>query len=476
MFDRNLAFKIFSYFMFAFIASYLLMIGFFIYDVLLRHGAYNDAIDSFNYILIYFLLFDFLIKYISKEGQTIQIAPYLTIPVKRNTLFNFMLIKEFTNIWNLYLLFLIIPFAFRSIPAFYGFSGVFLFLLFIYILCIGSSLLVNIANNLLNRNGWFLFVPVIIVAAIVGITFIPGANIQDSIVKACEYILEKNIVAWAIVLLVAGVLWITNRSMMNVEVYKAMQGKKVTEAGTSLSLPFLDRLGKMGTFINLEIKMIMRSKRLKRQLYMIVFFIFYYFVIINNPVFKDRFFYMLFFTMFVLGAIGIMMSQFLFTSESSFFDGLMTRNLSMLDILKGKYVFYASYSAVVLLIMMISVFTGQLDFLFLISVFFYSIGFLFFLMFQNAVYNKSYLDLSETGMFNWKGTSGNMMIMSMTGLLFPIIIVVIINNIFGAMASNYFMLVTGFTFTVTTKYWLTWTYNRFLKRKYKNMEGFRANS
>jgi hypothetical protein len=476
MFERNLALKIFSYFMFGFIGLYLLMIGFLIYDIISEHGAYNDAIDSFNYVLLYFFLFDFVIKYLAKKSQTMQIAPYLTLPVKRNTLFNFLLIKEFTNIWNLYLFFMIVPFVFRAIPSFYGFSGAIVYLLFFYLLCVGNSLLVNIANNLLNRNGWYLFLPIIIVAAIAGITFIPGVTILDGIVKAGEFILEKNIIAWVIVLLVAGALWKINLSMMNTEIYKAMQGKKITEAGTSFSLPFLDKLGKMGMFINLDVKMILRSKRLKQQLFVVIFFVVYYFFMINTPAFKEVYFFPLFFTMFVIGGMGLIMSQFLFTSESSFFDGLMTRNLSMLDMLKGKYIFYFSYSVLMLLILTILVFTGQLDFLFLISIFFYTTGFLFFLMFQNAVYNKSFFDLSESGLFNWKGTSGNMLLVTMLGMFIPIILVSIINGIFGVNAANYFMLITGFIFTVTVKYWLTWTYNRFLKRKYKNMDGFRSNT
>ena len=478
MFERNMALKIFSYFMFGFIGLYLLMIGLILYDFLSEHGAYNNAIDSFNHILLFLFLIDFVIKYLAKKSQTMQIAPYLSLPVKRNTLFNFLLIKEFTNIWNLYFFFLMIPFVFRAVPSFYGFSGVIFYLLFFYFLCICSSLLVNIANNLLNRNGWYLFLPIIIVAAIAGITFIPEVNIEDGIVKACEFILEKNIIAWVIVLLIFGSLWKINLSMMNAEIYKAMQGKKITEAGTTFSLPFLDKLGKMGMFINLEVKMILRSKRLKQQMYIVIFLIVYYFFIINSssPAMKEVYFFPLFFTMMVIAGIALPMLQYIFTSESSFFDGLMTRNLSLLDMMKGKYIFYFSYSVLMLPVLTVLVFIDKLDFLFLISIFFYTTGFLFFLMFQNAVYNKSFFDLSESGMFNWKGTSGNMLLVTMLGMFIPVILVAIIKGIFGVNVANYFMLVTGFIFTVTVKYWLTWTYNRFLKRKYKNMDGFRANN
>lgn len=115
------------------------------------------------------------------------------------------------------------------------------------------------------------------------------------------------------------------------------------------------------------------------------------------------------------------------------------------------------------------------DFVFLTSVFFYTIGFLFFLMFQNAVYNKSYFNHAESGMFNWKGTSGNMLMVTMIAMFLPIILVIIISGIFSRPVANYFMLITGLLFTLTSNIWLKWTYNRFLKRKYKNMEGFRSN-
>ena len=476
MFERNMAVRIFMYFTFGIFGLYLLGFGFLLFGLMSKLGAYTTEIDSFNYILLYMLLFDFLMKYFWKKNQSMQIAPYLTLPIKRTTLFNFLLVKEFSNVWNLYFFFMLIPFVFKAIPIYHGYMGIPLYLFFFYLLCVGNSLLVNISNIQLNRSGWYLFLPVIIVAAIIGVTFIPGVTIEDSIVKLCEYILNGHIVVWLIVVVVFAALWVANRSMMNIDVYKGMQGKSSSVTGTSLSIPFLDKLGNIGTFINLEIKMIMRSKRLKSQIYLGPLFIVFFIMMLDKPHFQAAAFNMVLFTLFAISSFGLIMSQFIFTSESSFFDGLMSRGLSLFDMLKAKYVFYVSYSVLVLCILMVFVFLGKIDFLYIISSFFYSIGFLFFLMFQNAVYNKSFFDHSESGMFNWKGTSGNMLMVTMIGMFVPIIIVVIINAIFDMTIASYFMLVTGFIFTATSKFWLTWTYNRFLKRKYKNMEGFRANN
>jgi hypothetical protein len=472
-FEQNMAMKIFLYIVFGLLGLELLVLGFFLVEFLSKHGAYDSVIDSFNYFLLYVFLVDFVIKYMIKQNQSMLIAPYLTIPIKRTTLYNYLLTKEFASVWNIYFLFVLFPFAFRAIPPHYGYLSAFLYVLFIYLLCVCNSLLVAIANNLLKRSELFLFLPIIIVAAIVGVTFIPVVNIEDSIVKAFGFVLENNIIAWLILLLAFVALWSINLSMMNAFVYRFLQGKKVSDAG-SFDIPFIDRLGKKGAFVGLEIKMLLRSKRFKMLRFFIVIIPFYS-LQMYLPFIRDNYFNQLFFTMLVTGSIGMQMAQYIFTTESSFFDGLMTRNLSLLDMLKGKYIFYIFCSTLMLFLVSIFVIIGKLDFLFLISVFFYTIGFVFFLLFQNAVKNKSFIDHSESGANNQQGgISGNMTFVAMFGLFIPVGMVVIIKVVFNDAVANYFMLVTGFAFTITAKYWLTWVHNRFLKRKYKNMEGFRV--
>ncbi|GHV42543.1 hypothetical protein FACS1894179_11190 [Bacteroidia bacterium] len=97
-------------------------------------------------------------------------------------------------------------------------------------------------------------------------------------------------------------------------------------------------------------------------------------------------------------------------------------------------------------------------------------------MFLAAIYNKSPLDLFDRGTFNWKGTSGNTMFINMLAMFIPVSIVLAINAVFSQVAGCYFMLITGLIFTLTANHWIKWTYKRFLKRRYKNMEGFRSNA
>ena len=473
MFDSNILLEIYKYSVFGLFGFWLLIFGFVLFNILSEQGAYNNAIDSFNYILLYLLLFDFTFKYMLKQSQSMQIVTYLTLPIKRKTLIKFLILKELSDIWNLYFLLPLIPFVFKAILPHYGYMSAFLYLLFFYLLCIGNSFLVNIANNLLKRNRWLLFLPFMIVAAIVGITFIPGVYIEDNVVKVVSYILEKNILIWAMVCTVFAVIWRVYLSMMDADIYRAMQGKQLSTAGMSLNIPFFGRLGKIGALMNLEMKMILRSKRLRPQLiFGLYFFVFYIYMVIYSD-FKESYYFRLFFTMYGIAAIGVLMAQLIFTTESSYFDGLMARKSSLLDMLKGKYYLYVSFSGLILIVITVFVFLGKLDFLFLISVFFFSIGVVFFVIFQNAVYNKNYLNHVESGWFNWKDNTSNMALLMALYMMALFALVMMVNTIFNETVANYFMLVTGLFFTVTANYWLKWIYSRFLKRKYKNMEGFR---
>jgi hypothetical protein len=481
MFERNLAVRIFMYVMFGFMALELLAFGFLLDQLLVEAGTYTAAIDVFNSILLYLFVFDFVIKFFFKTNQSMQIAPYLTLPVKRNRLFDFLLIKEFTSFWNWYWLFLVVPFAFKSIPPFYGFGAAVAYILFFYLSCVGVSLLVNWINNLIHKSFWFYILPVILVATPIALLLFTGINPGNYTEKAGEWILNFHPVAWLTFFLLFTGLWFLNRAQMREAVYNELQGEKTDKVSSFSSLSFLDRFGTTGDFINLELKMIFRSPRLKQQtlvagILCIVFFVVQLYI--PNSIFQQSngTFIMYLYGNMTIGLIGLIMGQYIFTAESSFFDGLIARQLSIYELLKSKYLLYSAYSLFVTLLLLIPALQGKMSLLLLVALFFYSTGTIYFLIFQNAVYNKTYFDLFDKGMMNWKGQSGNMLVITMFTMFIPVILTLIMHGIFGETGACLFMLITGMAFTFTSSWWLKSIYKRFLKRKYKNMDGFRSNA
>jgi hypothetical protein len=481
MFERNLAVRIFMYIMFGFLALEFLVFGFVFDKLLLNVGTYELAISTFNAILPYLFAVDFLLKFFFKGNQSMQIAPYLTLPVKRNKLFNFLLQKEFTSFWNLYFMFVLLPFAFKAITPYYGFLSAILYILLFYLLSIANSLIVSMLNHLVKRNFLFYILAAIIVAFPFALYFLCKINLGEYTTQLGDMFLSYNILVYIGFIVLFAVLWIINRLQMREGLYRELQGEKIEKISSFSSLSFLDKFGAIGDFINLELKMILRSPRLKQQVFftggLVIALFFYMLYSPSGNIFLkgDGPFIFYLYGIMTIGLMGIIMGQYIFIAESAFFDGLTTRKLSIFELLKSKYILYCSYSLLVTLLLLIPAFQGKISAFLLISLFFYTIGPIYFLIFQNAVYNKTYFDLFDKGMMNWKGQSGNMIVITMITMFVPIIVMLILNALYGETVTFWFMLITGLAFTLTSKYWLTWTFNRFLKRKYKNMEGFRSN-
>ena len=454
MFAMNLGVRIFMVISFAYLAVVFIALGFVLDQMLLDFKLHTHAIDTFNFILVFLFLLDFLAKFFFKKNQSMQIAPYLTLPVKKNKLFDFLLRKEFSSFWNLYGLFLVVPFALKSITPVYGFLSAVLYIAFFYLVYVIISFLVNYINNLINRSNWYYAVPAVLVALPFVLLFGFHFPVGDYFVQFGDWIIQKNPFAWLSLILVFVLFWFTNRRLMRDLVYQEMQGEKSGKISTFSNLSFLDSFGQMGTLINLDIKLITRSKRLKQQIYAVIFFLAYFFFMLYKipEAISASPFVGLFFPIAIIGYPGLIMGQYLFTSESSYFDGLMTRNISFFTMLRGKYFLYSFVSLLFALILTISVFHGKISPLLLISLFFFIIGFIYFLIFQNAVYNKSYFDPFDGSMMNWKGTSSSMMIITLMTMFIPVLGIMVINSIWGMDVACYVMLTLGVIFYINQQY------------------------
>jgi hypothetical protein len=480
MFERNLAVRVFMYFVFGILALEFLTLGFGLDRILGKIGLFNRAIDTFNALLPYVLAVDFVIKFFFKKNASIQIAPYLTLPVKRSHLFDFLLRKEFTNFWNYYLLFLVVPFALKAATPYFGLPAAALYLAIFFLLCVANSLLANLVNILIDRSFWFYTVAAVIAACPFLLTFVCQIELTYYAAKLGEMTLSYNLWLYLGFAIYFALLWTINRKLMHLRLYSELQASKTTKISSFASLSFLDRFGAVGDFINLELKMILRSPRLKQQVVVsapLVICLFFGMLYVPNSSFARILatsdFFLMFYGIFSIGLLGIIMGQYLFTSESTFFDGLAVRPLSVFVLLRSKYILYCAYSLLIALLLVPAAFQGKLSGFLLISLLLFVTGPVYFLMFQNAVYNKTHLDLFDKGLWNWKGTSGNMIFITMLTLFVPMCFVVALNGIFGKTTAYTFMFVSGLAFTLCSKYWLDGTYRRFLKRRYANMEGFR---
>ena len=104
MYEKSKFGKFWMYFMFVFWAGYLIFFGTtfaFAFD-----GGATEAYHVMNSGLIFVLVLDFLIRLPFQKTPTQEVKPYLLLPIKRNRLIDFLLIRSGLDGFNLFWLFL----------------------------------------------------------------------------------------------------------------------------------------------------------------------------------------------------------------------------------------------------------------------------------------------------------------------------------------------------------------------------------
>ena len=164
MYEKSKFGKFWMYFMFVFWAGYLIFFGTtfaFAFD-----GGATEAYHVMNSGLIFVLVLDFLIRLPFQKTPTQEVKPYLLLPIKRNRLIDFLLIRSGLDGFNLFWLFLFVPFSIITVTKFYGISGVLTYCIGIWLLMVFNNYWFLLCRTLMGERIWWLALPVVVYGAL----------------------------------------------------------------------------------------------------------------------------------------------------------------------------------------------------------------------------------------------------------------------------------------------------------------------
>ena len=237
----------------------------------------------------------------------------------------------------------------------------------------------------------------------------------------------------------------------------------------------LDRFGIIGEYIKLEIKSIIRNKNMRYPfIYSTVFTVFLS-VIISYTDIYDGAFVSKFFIVYVFIINGGMLLIKIMGAEGNYIDALMVHKENILNLMKGKYFFYCALLLVPFVIMIPTIFMGKYTLLMPISLAAFTAGPVFFMFMQMAVWNKQTIPLNSKLVA--KGnveTNWFAVIAEMLAMFAPVIIISVLSVFFSETTTFIILLLIGLAFICLNHVWMKNIYNRFMKRRYENMESFRA--
>ncbi len=236
---------------------------------------------------------------------------------------------------------------------------------------------------------------------------------------------------------------------------------------------FFDRYGEIGEYLRLELKMLPRNKRCKSSLRTIAIVVLMFSAVLSFSEVYDGVGMTQFIVVYAFSTFGMVSLGSLMGYEGNYLDGLMSRKESIHTLLRAKYYFYSTGTIIPFVLMLPAIIMGKVTLLNAFAMMLFTTGPVYFLLFQMAVYNTKTQPLNEGITGRYQAGSALQTIISLMALGLPMMFFFIFNALFGQTTTFWILLGIGLCFTLTSPWWIRNVYQRFMKRRYTNMEGFR---
>lgn len=472
MYEKNKFGKFWMYLMATFWAGYLIFFGS-IFASAFGNGA-KEAYHVLNSGLLFVMAMDFLVRFPFQKTPTQEVKPYLLLPIKRNRLIDFLLTRSALSGFNLIWLFFFTPFALLTITKFYGLAGVLTYCMGIWLLIILNNYWFLLCRTLMNERIWWITLPLLVYGGIAAALFIPDKSpLLNYSIELGEGFITGNLLTFIGVLIAIGIMWLINRHLMTNLVYNEINKVEDTKVKHVSEYKFLDRYGEIGEYMRLELKLMLRNKVCKTSLRTAVLVVVILSSILSFTESYDQQSIKNFIMVYNFVLFGTLFLSQLMSYEGNYIDGLMSRKESIYNLLRAKYTVYGIGILIPLILMIPAMATGKLSALSCISWAVFVIGFVYFCLFQLTVYNNKTTDLNSKVTSRQNIGSGVQNLVSGAAFAVPLLLNHVLVTAFGTDTTVWILLSIGTVFVLTSRFWLKNVYHRFMKRRYKNMEGFR---
>jgi len=468
--SKSLGIKLIMGFIFVLLFLELLGAGFFI-GLHLSDNSENPIAELSQYGF-YFFLSILMVRYMLQKLPTFMVKPYLILPIKKSRLVNFVLTKPLFNNLNI----LPLSFALALMGGLHDHLNSSTFWTLFSIVIVGD-LFVNYLGIYIKRiQIKHEFVFYLFLAVIAGVLLLNQFAIVDFSAysaKALMAILDNPL--WLILGLIgfAAAYGLNYNLLFNHFSLEDFGKGDANQRGSLEHITYLERFGKIGAFMLLELKMCVRNKRTRTMIFMAPLFLLYGLMFYTNPTYSDMKGFLIFVGLFISGGFMMSFGLYFFAWESGHFDLMLTANNSYKDYIKAKYFLMLSTSTIIFLISTFYVYFG-LEYLYINAVcFLFNIGINSLLLLYFATNNQKHMDLSKGSAFNYQGVSGRHFVLMIPLLVLPIFIYWPFSAMGQANLGLGLIGLLGIVGLLLREKMLNLITQRFMSRRYKMSEGFR---
>ncbi len=340
-FQKGLAIKILLFLAVLYFGGAAIMLGVGLFFILKKAIPTVDPIQTVNNFLIYWFLFDLLIRYFMQQLPVMNIKPLMTIPIKRSTVIHFLLGKTSISFFNFLPLFIFLPFS--IVLLFQGYPVINVLCWFVAMVALTLSN--NFINFLINKDNKAFYGILTVLVVFVALEVKGVFKVSQPIGQAFNFLYNNPYVAILPILLEVG-LYRLNFSFIKKGFYlDGAISKKVKEVNAT-DLSWMNRFGAVAPFLKNDIKLIWRNVRPRQVMFMSFIFLFYGVIFYTQEVYRDMPAMLAFASMFVTGGFLMTFGQLVPSWDSEYYKMLMSQNIPYKTYLQSKW--YLMVFAVIL--------------------------------------------------------------------------------------------------------------------------------
>ncbi|KRD11342.1 hypothetical protein ASE21_06435 [Flavobacterium sp. Root901] len=412
-FGKNLAMKIIIGFLMVYFSLLFIAMG--VGAFYLLKEMHLEPFSTVNRFLIYYFLFDLIIRLLLQSIPVLNIKPLLVLPFKKPVIVHFSLGKTVLSFFNWVHALFFIPFSVVLAIEGYDITGIIFWnlgmLSFIYINNFLNIILTNIDKLFVVFIGLILLLGGAQYYKLFDVTIFTTPFFQGLFNLKGLFLIP--------VLVLIGLYVFTFKYLKNNLYLDAGLSVKQDIAETE-NLSWLNQFGTLGTFLKNDIKLIKRNKRSKTTIFMSVLFLFYGFLFFENshqPVVMH-----IFAGIFVSGGFLFVFGQFVPSWDSSYYQLMMTQNIPYRGYITSKWWLIVIATFLSTILASFYLFFGWEIYLTIVVGAIYNIGVNSHLVLLGGAFTKTPIDLSNAaGAFgDKKAFNVSAILLSLPKILLPL--------------------------------------------------------
>ena len=477
-FSQNKVAKFFMYFSLVAVVLYLMMFAV-IFSLSANSSDTVTPCEIIYGFMPFILAIDFFVRFLTQQTPSQLVKPYVLLPIPRLACVDSFLASSLMSWGNLIWFALFIPYSIMSVLFAEGLLTTMLFLVSLYILILANSQWYAIIRTLINRNILWWILPIVVY----GIAFSPWyigkgsdfSSLCDFYAALGNSFVVPKLLSWLLLVGLFVVVVGVNRVIQSKAIWFELAHVEQTKLRHVSSFTFLEHFGIVGEYMKLEAKSAMRNKVVKKSLIFANLFVLLFSLAIAFTDIYDTTFFQFFLIIYCFSVYGSMILVRTMSAEGNYIEGLMVHRENILSLLTAKYYFYSIMLIVPFLLMLPTVIMGKFSLLMVVSVLLFSAGFIHCSYMQFSVYNKQTLSLNTKFVGNGNMENNYVQVIASLAIFFlPVVLINILYSFFSEITICVVLMVIGLSFILSHRYWMKNLYSRMMKRKYVNMDGFRA--